>query len=758
MDVFRHRGIALGCGAFLVSLYASYYFNSLTKILLITSSLSAFILLVVLYLILKKKSMLDKIIKYAPLFILVILAMLISIFSFGVSQRAEKYIDSQGHEIVGEIKDVHYESEYESLYILKIEEIDNERESVKVLFTFAGNGLNVGDKIKASITFTPFEKTSVGYDKEKTYLEKGITFNSYTDKIEVLEKGNRNLTFFQMINHKLSEPFYENMEIEDASLYSALLLGNTKELDDALKRDCQRVGVSHALSLSGMHITILATLVGFLLGFIPFLKRISRNLIIISLIILFIGITGFSASAVRAGLMMILYYLIKTVGSETDNITSLFLSVTIICALSPYSVFSVSLALSFLAMLGCLVSVRFFYKSRLRKIRPRFLNFILFSLVTTLFVIGFTLPVVFNVFGSFSILTPISNLIIIPFFTVLIYLAPFLLLCSGVPYLSGFLFFVGERLASWLIFIINRIASLENIMVHTYSVVQIVGTVAIFVSLMLLMLSMKKHFKGVLILLGASVIIFASGTIINYTTRMTSTYVTTYNYKSSDFVAIERENNLTLVDASTTTQGVREGSLGLIDYLHYSEVENYIICDYSYATDMYFNMVASNVKVRNLYLPKPLDNDENNTYKRILKVAEEERIKVKELSSELYLDEIRIEFLENNHIERSKRRCVSFDVSIDNKNILYLGSGSYEIFDYFTRKKAYYADAVIFGAYGPTYKKPYYYKMPYADKIVFYGNAKNFASEALLFESKDKAVEDDGLPIKFKLKKRALDF
>lgn len=755
MDIFRHRGVALGCGAFLVSLYTSYYLDNLTKTLIVALSLSVFLLLVVSYLIFKKKSMLDKIIKYAPIFVLVLISMLISMFSFGVSQRTEKYIDNTSHEIVGEIKDIHYESEYESLYILKIEKIDNERESVKALFTLEGNGLNVGDKIKASAAFTPIEKSSIGYNQEKIYLEKGITFNSHAENVEILKTGNRNLTFLQRINYKLSQPFYKNMGKEEASIYSALLLGNAKELDDALKRDCQRVGVSHALSLSGMHITILATLVGFLLRFVPFLRRISRSLIIILLIVLFVGITGFSPSATRAGLMMILYYLIKMTGEETDNITALLLSVTIICAFSPYSIFSVSLSLSFLAMLGCLVSVRFFYKSRLRKIRPRFLKFIVFSIVTTLFVIGFTLPVVFNVFGSFSILTPLSNLIIIPFFTVLIYLAPFLLLFSGVPFASDFLFFIGERLASWLMLVIKWVASLENIMLHTYSVVQVIGTVAIFVSLLVLIASRKKQFKKALVLLGVSVIIFASGAVINYTDRMTNVYVTTYNYKSSDFVAIEKENDLTLIDVSTTTQGVRAGTLGLVKHLHYSEIENYIICDYSHATDMYFKMVAANTKVRNLYLPKPLDDDENNTHKRILKVANRERIKVNELPSVLELDKIRIEFSENNYIERSSRRCVSFDIEIDGRNLLYLGSGSYEIFDYFTREKAYMADAVIFGAYGPTYKKTYYYKMPYAEKIVFYGEAIDFASQALILENENKIINAKDLPIRFKLKSKS---
>ena len=278
---------------------------------------------------------------------------------------------------------------------------------------------------------------------------------------------------------------------------------------------------------------------------------------------------------------------------------------------------------------------------------------------------------------------------------------------------------------------------------------------AIFVSLLVLIASRKKQFKKALVLLGVSVIIFASGAVINYTDRMTNVYVTTYNYKSSDFVAIEKENDLTLIDVSTTTQGVREGTLGLVKHLHYSEIENYIICDYSRATDMYFKMVAANTKVRNLYLPKPLDDDENNTHKRILKVAEKEGIKVYECPSVLELDKIRIEFSENDYIERSSRRCISFDISINNTNILYLGSGSYEVFDYFTRKKAYLADLVIFGAYGPTYNKAYYYEMPYAEKIVFYGQANDFASQALMSKNEEAIIKTEELPIRFKLKSKS---
>lgn len=750
MEMFRNRNLALGCGAFLISLYVSHSLNTLMRIIILAIFVSLSLSLAILYLVKRKRSILDRIIRYFPLLIFVSLAMVISLISFGRNEKAMELLDTEEHEIVARVSSEQYEMNYQSRYIVNIKEADGEGYNFRALLELEGEGLNAGDEFSAKVYFTLLEDSIIGYNEMKAYLDDGISVLATASDYTLISEGD-GMSPLEKLNQKLSTVFEENMSETCGALFSALLLGNDNLLGDDIKRDCSRIGVSHALALSGMHITVIATLLGIIFRLVP-LDRRFKNLILILCIIFFVALTGFSESAVRAGLMMTLFYLIKMVGYRVDNITTLFLSVTVICMFMPYSIFSLSLMLSFLAMLGCLVSVRYIYKTKLKRIRFAVVRYIVFSLITTLFVIAFTLPVTFNAFGTISVLTPLSNLIVVPYFTFLIYLAPFLLLFSGIPYISDFLFFIGDKSAYWLLEFIEWLASAEGIVIHTFSITQTIGVYLTVFALVLLLLVERRHIKHVTCILCVACLIFIGGSVYNFIDAKSNTYVSAYSSKSSDFVAIEENNELTIIDISKTTTGVANTSVGVIDYLHYTEVENYIICDYSHLTDLYFKRVAANVIIKNLYISRPRDAKEADIYQRIIADARKGDIKVLELQRYMEFGNTTVEFGENDMLSRSERRSVSFNISTEECDFLYLGASSYEIFDYFTEEKAYNADVIIFGAYGPSYKSEYSYITPYVDKMVFYGESYSYAKYEMI-TNEDKIIYEPKEPIRFKAEK-----
>ncbi|MBQ8546161.1 MAG: ComEC/Rec2 family competence protein [Clostridia bacterium] len=750
MEIFKHRNLALGCGAFLISLFISYELNTLIRMIILAVFTVLAFLLAILYIIKRKRTILDKIIRYFPLLFFVALAMLISIFSFGKNEKAVLLIDNGEHEIVATVKDEEYEKSYQSRYIIDVKSVDDQGLNFKALLELEGEGLDVDDEVSFYVYFSLPEDSDIGYNEARAYLDDGISILATASSYTLISKGN-GISALEKLNLKLSSIFEENMSEDSGALFSAILLGNDNLLDNSIKRDCARVGVSHALALSGMHITVIATLLGIIFKFLP-LNLHFKNFILILCIIFFVALTGFSESAIRAGLMMSLYYLIKMVGYRVDNVTSLFLSVTIICIFMPYSIFSISLMLSFLAMLGCLISVRYIYKTRLKRTRFVVFRWIIFSLVTTLFVVAFTLPVTFSAFGTLSILTPVSNIILVPYFTLLIYFAPFLLLFSSVPYISDFLFFLGDRGAHWLLEFIRWLADARGIVIPTFSIVQIIGVYLIVFALVLLVLVKRKYIKHMTCLLLVGACVFASGSIINYIQAKNNVYISSYSSRSNDFITIEENNNLTVIDISKTTTGVAGTSVGLIDYLHYSEVENYIICDYSHLTDLYFKRIAGNIKIETLYIPRPSDAKEMDIYQGIIRVAKKEKIKVAELQHNMKLDIATIEFSGNNTLPRSERKNVSFNISTNDCDFLYLGASSYEIFDYFTEEKSYNADVIVFGSYGPIYKKQYSYITPYVDKLIFYGESYIYADSEML-KDEDKIILEAKKPVRFKAEK-----
>ena len=749
MEIFKHRHLALGLAIFLVSLYISYFMSNLLRILILIVAILAFSVLITIFLIKKNKSMLDRFIRYAFICVFIVVAMITSMLSFQKEEKIYALCNGEEHKIKATVIDEKYERPYESRYVVKIEGIDNKDYSFESLLTLYGEGLNIGDSFFASALLSPLEDT-INHNERSAYLDEGIIVGAEINEYGIVSLGNGQKSIFVRINEKLSSRFYKYLDSDTASMMSSLLLGNDHLLDASIKRDFSRIGISHILALSGMHITIITMLLGLILK--PFkIHIVLKNLILISFTLFFVALTGFSDSAVRAGIMVCIFYLVSMIGYGVDTITTLFLSVSIICLFSPYSIFSVSLGLSFFAMLGCLVGFRFIRRLKIR-IKIKFIRWLVYTIITTLFVLGFTLPVTFFTFGTLSLLSPLANILIAPFFNLLIYFSVFLLAFLGIPYLSDVLVWIAEKSVNISVIVVNWLSSFKGIVIPTFTTWQYVGMILIFVALISFMFIKRKYFIPVLVALAVSVGVFFSGTIAIFVDRHTNNYVSVSTYKTSDFVFLEGKNKLTVVDISTTTSGIYGAVSKGISSLNYSEIENYIICDYSHKTDDYFEKLAKNYKIRSLYLQYPSNKDEIAMYSELLEIAKSEKIEVKYLEKSLDVSNFTIALAPIDTLSRSEKRSISFSAKANNCEFLYLGSASYEIFDYFTKEMAHTADIAFFGTYGPSFHVPYYYSMPYLDRAVFSDGSYEFATDEMKNQLNDKTTILEVTPLKFKLK------
>ncbi len=729
MELFKCRPLALGCAGFILSLFVSFYVSTPIKVLVIAFALISFLSLLAVYLIKKKRSVLDGIIKYAPLCFLIALSMIISIFAFGKMTKAEEYY-GEDKEVVATVMDEVYELDYKARYIIKIEKIDEKKVNIDAIFTTSSPTLDLEDSFLVNGRISKIKSDSIGYNEEKAYLDDGIFTSVSGEGVTILQKVSAKESIFKRINNSLTKHYENHLNLDTASMFSSILLGNDRGLDLSIKRDFSRIGISHILALSGMHITLITTLLGLALSLAKIPKPIRSALLILA-IFFFVAITGFSESSIRAGLMMCIFFALSIFGEGTDKITTLLLSVALILVFKPYFIFSVSLQLSFLAMLGCLVSVRLVKYMRLhRKIKPKPIRYVAYTIITSLVVMGFTILVVFYNFGYISLLTPISNLVFVPIFTLLIYFAPFLLLVVGIPYVSVPFIFVAEWATDKILWLINLISRLRGIVLPIYSTAQIIGIVLIFSALIIMIVIKRKHLLKVLpaILVGFLVLIL--GSVSNYIVKKTNDYVVAFNYEISDYVVFENNNRLNIVDISTTTTGNARLPRGLKDGLGYGEIESYVVCDYSHLTDKYLDDILSYMIVRELYVPVPENEDEQLIYDEIVKIAEDENTELKLLQKELMLGEYQLEF-NILSLDRSKRKSVSFTATINENVITYFGSASYEAFDYFTEKKAGITDVAIFGEYGPSYKQEYEYTMKYLDCAIFMGDSYYFASQEI---------------------------
>ncbi len=211
---------------------------------------------------------------------------------------------------------------------------------------------------------------------------------------------------------------------------AALVFGYKSELDKDLKQRFANTGAGHILAVSGLHFNILF---GMLFFFFSFLdggrrRRLLRLLLVLPLIWGFAFLTGFSPSVNRAAWMMTIWIVGHTFFFRTFTLNTIAIAALFMLLYNPLYLFNVSFQLSFMAV----IAIVLFYP-RLRSIlRPRN-KLLVYSwemvCVSTAAQIG-VLPLAVYYFHQLPLIFLVTNLLIIPLATLLLYLIPFSLLLS----------------------------------------------------------------------------------------------------------------------------------------------------------------------------------------------------------------------------------------------------------------------------------------------------------------------------------------
>lgn len=749
MELFRYRHLALGCAAYIVGLYVSYfYLGTISRLIFLAVSLICFFALFIAYFITKKRSMLDKFIKYAPLCFFIALSMIISLISFGRGENILKYV-GEDREVAAEVTEETWENEYGGIYVIKINEIDGEKVKCEAVLESYGRALDKGNKISLYGEIRELSDNKYDFSERNAYLDDGIFISVSCEEITLIDGEIKETSFFKRANKFLDSRFKNNLNSDTYALFSALLLGNKNNLDPSVRRDFGRLGLSHVLALSGMHITLLTTLLSLFLSIFKIPKPTRLVLLILS-IAFFVALTGFNDSAIRAGLMMSIYYALRLLGRGTDSITSLFLSVTVILIFLPYHIFSLPLILSFLSMLGCLISSKIIKYAKLReKIKSRILRYIVYTFITSFTVLGFTSVVILVYFGEISIFSPISNLVLVPVFTGFIYYAPFLLLLCGIPYISVPFVFIAEGATEIIEKIISAISRIRGISLPTYGFWQTAGVVGILGVFVIAMMVRRKYLFKVLTILSVFAVFFMIGTTANIVEKQTSTYVSAFNCKDGDYLMIEDEGKLSIIDTTKVKYGDKDFASSLASAFCYAEIESYVLLNYSKDAPEYINSVLSWNIVRELYLPQPAGDEESIYLLEITEIAKKQGTRVAILGESLTLGDNTFE-INRAKFDRSAYDSVSISGKINGTTVAYFGASSYEAFDYFTEKHAPNADIIIFGESGPKYKLEYSYSLDSVDYAIYMRDSYDYASEKVknATQGKEFFLENDYARIK----------
>lgn len=240
-----------------------------------------------------------------------------------------------------------------------------------------------------------------------------------------------------------------SQEDQSSAIIAAMLLGDKSQLSQQTKDDYSAAGVSHVLALSGLHISILLSIISILLS-----KFSIRTITIIQLIIVwtFAFLVGMPISILRVAIMFTLMILAQILGHSPYSLNTLFVAAFLVLLFSPQSLFDVGFQLSFTAVFFILVLSKCLWSridskaySKHRK-KLYIFNIFLISFAAQL---G-TLPLILYHFGRFPVYFIITNLFMGIFVTTILVLGILTLAVSFIPiaftFCQGILVFIASTM------------------------------------------------------------------------------------------------------------------------------------------------------------------------------------------------------------------------------------------------------------------------------------------------------------------------
>lgn len=295
---------------------------------------------------------------------------------------------------------------------------------------------------------------------------------------------------FLCYRHQLLER-YRTMGIdrEAYAVVAAMTLGDKSAMTTELKDVYAVSGASHVLALSGLHLGIIYLLLSMMI--VHRRLRIILQPLAVLAIWAFTLLVGLPSSVVRAAVMVSIFALLSLTGRSQMSLNALAIAAIIILLVNPDSLFDVGFQLSFAAMLAILTIQPLFEQLVSRKwlmSHPLLRWLWRLATVSVAAQVG-TAPLVAYYFGRFSTYFLLTNFIVIPTTTVILYLAltALLLPMTGIALLT-----VVGWLNNALTFIAGRLPypSIEGL--HP-SVLQTAMVYVIIVSLFLIVIRYDKQ-------------------------------------------------------------------------------------------------------------------------------------------------------------------------------------------------------------------------------------------------------------------------
>lgn len=672
MKIFDKRPLALILCVMLGSFVFFTQSSDATKIVIPVIGVLLFILSYFIFKEEKGKRILLRICCVA-----LMIATLASHIYFDLYYLAYKRFDTDV-EIVGTVEEINIEG-YPKTLTVKSDSVNDAPMSKYRILVYIDAEQSVNLSVGSTVRIIGRFDNSEGFSSNNTdmyYISKGISATiSDSSDIELLSVNDFSFDYkLTAYRSSLTRDMICDSDTESGGLLGALLLGDKTYLSKQTAMDFERVGISHVLALSGMHLVILTFAVGKLLSVFKLNKKVKKVFEIL-FVFLYMLLTGFSSSVVRSGLMLIVSSLLFLFSRKSDSVTNLVISVFIICLINPCSAFDTSLQLSALATLGIIVL------SELEKRKPGtverkgFFKKVLFALKTmvlsSVFAIGATIMITAFNFGTISLWPVIVTPIVSFMAEILMYLGMLLLLFGDIWFLGDITQVLGDAIAE----VVEWFSSVECTFLSTdFLIVEALAIIFSVVFFGFILIEFIHKRLGVLLICVLFILVNFSA----YFSTVALLDDVKFEYLCSEkdeILFMQSEENLLLVDMSDTDKSSSYNSIGYITERKFTEIDSYIFTNYHNSLPEAVNVLLSSIKIDKLYVPSPLTKEESVICDELKDIDKNFRCDIIFYS----LDHVFYEGDFNIYpFYRSQNNKVAFTVKYNDEFYSYLSSGMLE--------------------------------------------------------------------------------
>ncbi len=334
-------------------------------------------------------------------------------------------------------------SQYADRYVAVVNQIDHKPTFGKILINLSASKDNrifhIGSQLRVQGTISKHKapRNPSQFDYGRYLTNKAIAAQLYTDvqSVKVNPKSAHDIWFYaDRLRTNIISNLKGHIKPNELAVLNALILGQQQDISSDTLKDFQYAGAVHILSVSGLHVGFLLIFLNLLLKPLPNHSkgRVLKFFIIVTFLWLFAVLAGLSPSVVRSVTMFSFVALGMCIRRGTNIFHTLVISIILILLFEPSFLFDVGFQLSYIALFFILwlqpaLSALWTPKYKVVKY---FWDIITVSVAAQ---VG-ALPLSIYYFHQFPGLFFVTNLLVIPFITIIMALGCLIMIMAALNY------------------------------------------------------------------------------------------------------------------------------------------------------------------------------------------------------------------------------------------------------------------------------------------------------------------------------------